>query len=77
MMLGFLGPFMYGYATVSYNKLWTKGEVGAPWNRFKPHSKKFIDLRRQCFFCEVFMLFLSCFCFAFVRVLFIDIALQS
>ena len=41
--------------------IWTKGEVGAPWNRFKPSSKifywpfqggtSFVDL--LCFFCLV------------------------
>ena len=42
--------------------IWTKGEVGTPWNRFEPSSKI------VCFFCGADMLFLSCFCYAFVRV---------
>ena len=46
--------------------IWIKGEVGAPWNRFKP-SSKILTVPRRCFFCGSFMLFLSCFCYAFVR----------
>ena len=44
---------------------WTKGEVGAPSNRFKPSSKIFLmTVPRRCFFCGSFMLFMSCFvCF--------------
>ena len=42
--------------------IWTKGEVGAPLNRFKPSSKIFLlTVQRRCFFCGSFMLFLSCF----------------
>ena len=49
--------------------IWTKGEVGAPWNRFKPSSKIFLLTDPMwCFFCGSFMFFLSCFCYAFVRV---------
>ena len=49
--------------------IWTKGEVGRPWNQFKPSSKIFLlTIPRQCFFCGSFMLFLSCFCYAFTRV---------
>ena len=41
---------------------WTKGEVGAPLNRFKPSSKVLLlTFPRRCFFCGSFMLFLSCF----------------
>ena len=49
--------------------IWTKGEVGAPWNRFKPSNNIFLltDPRR-CFFCGSFMLFLSCFWYVFERV---------
>ena len=40
----------------------TKGEVGAPLNRFKPSSKIFLlTVPRRWFFCGSFMLFLSCF----------------
>ena len=40
----------------------TKGEVGAPLNRFKPSSKIFLlTIPRRCFFCGSFMLVLSCF----------------
>ena len=43
--------------------IWTKGEVGAPLNRFKPSSKIFLlTVPRRRFFCGSFMLFLSC-CF--------------
>ena len=39
--------------------IWTKGEVGAPLNRFKPSSKIFLlTVQRRCFFCGSFMLFL-------------------
>ena len=42
--------------------IWTKGEVDAPLNRFKPSSKIFLlTIPRRCFFCGSFMLFLSCF----------------
>ena len=42
--------------------IWTKGEVGAPLNWFKPSSKIFLfTVPRRCFFCGSFMLFLSCF----------------
>ena len=48
---------------------WTKGEVGALWNQFKPSSIIFLlTVPRRCFFCESFMLLLSCFCSAFVPV---------
>ena len=49
--------------------IWTKGEVGVLWKRLKPFSQIFLlTVLRQCFFCGSFMLFLSCFCCAFVRV---------
>ena len=49
--------------------IWTKGEVGAPWYRLKPSSKIFLlTITRQYFLCGSFMLLLSCFCYAFVRV---------
>ena len=42
--------------------IWTKGEVSAPLNRFKPSSNIFLlTVLRRCFFCGSFMLFLSCF----------------
>ena len=45
--------------------IWTKGAVGAPWNRFKPSSKIFLlTVPRPCFFWGSFILFLSCFCYA-------------
>ena len=41
---------------------WTKGEVGAPLNRFKPSSKIFLlTVPSRYFFCGSFMLFLSYF----------------
>ena len=45
--------------------IWTKGEVGAPWNRFKPSRKIFLlTVPRRCFLCgsRYFCLVLSCFC---------------
>ena len=48
--------------------IWTKGEVGAPLNRFKPSSRIFLlTVPRLCFFCGSFILFLSCGYFAFVH----------
>ena len=48
--------------------IWTKGEVGAPWNWFKPSGKIFLlTVPRRWFFCGSFMLFLSCFCYTFAR----------
>ena len=42
----------------------TKGEVGAPLNRFKPSSIFLLTVPRLCFFCGSFMLFLFSFlCF--------------
>ena len=49
--------------------IWTKGEVGALWKRFKPSSIiVLLTFPRWCFFCGSFMLFLSYFCKAFLRV---------
>ena len=57
--------------------IWTKGEVGAPWNQLKPSSKIYLlTVPRWCFFCGSYILFLSdlctftyfCFCYDFVRV---------
>ena len=65
-----LGSFMQTKHLCVLIHIWTKGEVGAPLNRFKPSSKifywpfkggtSFLDLL-CCFF-------LSCVCYAFVRV---------
>ena len=42
--------------------IWTKGEVGAPLNQFKPSSKIFLlTIPRHRLFWWSFMLFLSCF----------------
>ena len=49
--------------------IWTKGEVGAPLNWFKPSSKIFLlTVPRRCFFCGSLMLFLSCIVKAFMHV---------
>ena len=49
--------------------IWTKGEVGALWNRIKSSTNIFLlTVPRWCFFCGALMLSLSCFCCAFVRV---------
>ena len=49
--------------------IWTKGEVCSPWNRLKPSSKIYLlTFPRRCFLCGSFLLFLSWFCCAFVRV---------
>ena len=73
--------FLGDYAWISYGSFmqtkhlcvlihhWTKGGVGAPWNRFKPSSKMFLlTVSMQCFFCGSFMLFMSCVCYAFTSV---------
>ena len=53
--------------------IWTKGEVGAPWNRLKPSSKiSLLTVPRRCFFYGSLMLVLSfLLCYAFVRVCFL------
>ena len=49
--------------------IWTKGEVGAPWNRFKLSSKTFLlTVPRQYFFYGYYVLFLSCISQAFASV---------
>ena len=49
--------------------IWTKGEVGAPWNEFKPSSKIFLlNAPRRYFSCGSFVLFMSCVCHAFASV---------
>ena len=41
--------------------IWTKGEVGAPWNRFMPSIKIFLmTAPRRYFFYGSFVLFMSC-----------------
>ena len=50
--------------------IWTRGEVDALLNRFKPSSKIFLlTVLRRCFFCGSFMLFLSCLLCFHVRLL--------
>ena len=44
--------------------IWTKGEVGA----VKPSKIFLLTFPRRHFFCWSFMLFLSCVCYAFVRI---------
>ena len=40
-----------------------------PWNQLKPSSKIFLLMvPRRCFFCGSIMLYMSCFCYAFVFV---------
>ena len=49
--------------------IWTKAEVGTPFNWFKSSSKIFLLIvPRRCFFGGLFTLFLSCFCYAFVGI---------
>ena len=50
--------------------IWTKGEVGAPLNRFKPSSKIcLLTGPRLCFFCASFINVISVlFCYAFMHV---------
>ena len=63
-----LGSFMQT-KHIDLIHIWTKGEVGAPWNQLKPSSKIFLlTVPRRYFFCGSFMIFLSCFCYAFVRI---------
>ena len=46
----------------------TKGEVGAPLNRFKPSSKIFYWPLQGGTFLWIFYVFLACICYAIVRV---------
>ena len=47
----------------------SKGEVGALGHRFMPFSKIILmTVLRWCFFSGSFMIFLSCFCYAFLCV---------
>ena len=49
--------------------IWTKGEVGAPLNRFKPSSKIFYwPFQGGTSFVDILCFFLSCVCYAFARV---------
>ena len=49
--------------------IWTQGEVGAPWNRFKLSRKIFLlTVPRRYFFCGSFVWFMSCVCHAFASV---------
>ena len=46
--------------------IWTKGEVGVPWNRCKPCSKIFLlTVPRRYFFCGSLVLFMACVCHTF------------
>ena len=48
--------------------IWTKGEVGAPLNWFKPSSKIFYwPFQGGTSFVDLLCFFLSCVCYAFVR----------
>ena len=48
--------------------IWTKGEIGALLNRFKPSSKIFLlTAPRGCFFCGSFVISVL-FCYAFIDV---------
>ena len=63
-MLGFFMQTKYLCVLIH---IWTKGEVGAPLNRFKPSSEIFYWLfQGGTSFVDFF--FLSCVCYAFVRV---------
>ena len=69
-----LGVFMQTKHLCISIHIWTKAEVGAPWNRFKPSSKIFFYMywpfQGGASFVDLFdigILFLSCFCYAFVR----------
>ena len=65
----FKGYFMQTKHLCVLIHIWTKGEVGAPLNRFKPTGKiLLLTVPRRCFFCGSFMLFLSCVCYAFALV---------
>ena len=64
-----LGSFMQTKHLCVLIHIWTKGEVGAPWNRFKPSSKIFLlTVPRLYFFCGSFVLFMSCVFHAFASV---------
>ena len=49
--------------------IWTKGEVGSPLNRFKPFSKIFYwPFQGGTSFVDLVCFFLSCVCYACVRI---------
>ena len=49
--------------------IWIKGEVGAPWNRFKPSIKYFTDRSKAVLLLWIINVFvLSCVCYVFVHV---------
>ena len=63
------GSFMQTSLLCVLVHILNKGKVGAQWNRFKHSSKKILlTVPRRCFFWGSSMLFLSCFCYAFVCV---------
>ena len=64
----FCGSFVLFMSCVCvFFHIWTKGEVGAPWNRFKPSSFFYWPFQGGTSFVDL-LCFLSCGCFAFVCV---------
>ena len=64
-----LGVFHANQTSMRLDPHQNQGWGCAPWNRFKPSSKIFLlTAPGWCVFCESFILFLSCFCYAFVCV---------
>ena len=64
-----LGFFMQTKHLCILIHIWTKVWVVEPWNGFKPSSKIFLlTVPRRRFYCGSFMLFSSCFCYAYVHV---------
>ena len=58
-----VGSFMQTKHLCVLIHIWTKGEVGAPLNWFKPSSKIFLlTVPRRYFFCGSFVLFMFCVC---------------
>ena len=61
------GSFMQNKHLCVLIHIWTKGEVGAPLNRFNPSSKIFYWPVQGGTFLWIFYVFLSCVCYVFVR----------
>ena len=56
-----LGVFHANLTSMCLDYIWSKVEVGAPLNRFKPSSKIILlTVPSGCLFCGSIMLFLSC-----------------
>ena len=63
-----LGVFHANQTSICLIHIWTNGEVGAPWNRFKPLVKLVTDRSQAVLLLWTFYVISVLFCRAFVRV---------